>query len=340
MHGIYRFENFLKAPRNVVVARHLARMKKCELFNIVPASAGIAFQSGIELPEQLLGDKIRNSEIEGPSMPLILSGDIRIYYEFEGEGETVVLLGGGLLGRHNFPRVVYSELSKNFRVLSFDQRGYGMSDRPLQKYTMDIWTEDVKNLLDVMGITRAFVVGTSVGGVLALKFASRYPETTIACVSDVPIAKPDAMRKLMFANWRKIAELSGVGELLSDVIITYNVGAKYFEEAGTEKVRQSILGLLSGISVETVVQVCEAMENLDIRDELTKIKVPTLIMGTAGDVVSPLDMEVSGAGGREVARLIPNSKLKIWEGIGHADMIEIPEKSIAYVIEFLKSAEH
>jgi len=202
---------------------------------------------------------------------------------------------------------------------------------------MDLWVDDVRSLMDSLRISRAHIIGTSVGGVLALKFASKYPERTMSCVADVPIAKPDVMRKIKFANWRKIAQLGGISELLADVIITDNVGAKFLEENGADKVRRSILDLLSGISVETVVQVCQEMENLDIRMDLPKITSPTLIMGTESDVVSPLDMEESGVGGRKISQMIPNAKLKIWEGIGHADMIEIPEKSVAFVIDFLKS---
>src|SRR5690242_19879463 len=109
-------------------------------------------------------------------MPLIQVRDIRIYCEIEGSGEPIVLLGGGLLGRHNFPPVVFEELKKHFMVISFDQRGYGKSDRPLEKYTLDLWTDDIAGLLDELRVHRSHVFGTSVGGVLALKFAAKYPE--------------------------------------------------------------------------------------------------------------------------------------------------------------------
>ena len=201
---------------------------------------------------------------------------------------------------------------------------------------MDLWVDDLAELMDVLQIPRAHIVGTSVGGVLALKFAAKHPNKTISCVADVPIARLDAMRKLMFASWRKIAQLVDVSELLADVVITDNVGARFLG-SGSESVCKSILELLSGISVETVVRVCREMENLDITADLGRIRAPTLVMGTEGDVVSPLQTAESGVGGRKVAQMIPGVKLKIWEGIGHADMIEIPEKSVAFVIEFLKS---
>ena len=199
-------------------------------------------------------------------MPLIQVGDIRIYYEIEGSGEPVVLLGGGLLGRHNFPPVVFEELRKHFMVISFDQRGYGKSDRPLEKYTLDLWTDDIAKLLNELRVHRSHVFGTSVGGVLALKFAAKYPEKTIACVSDVPIVKPDTLRRIMFGNWRRFAQAVGLGELYADMILTYNVGAKILETPEGPKIRQSLVELLAGIPVETVVQVCIAMENLDLRE--------------------------------------------------------------------------
>ncbi|MFI5421625.1 MAG: alpha/beta fold hydrolase, partial [Nitrososphaerales archaeon] len=92
-------------------------------------------------------------------MPLIQVGDIRIYYEIEGSGDPVVLLGGGLLGRHNFPPVVFEELRKHFTMISFDQRGYGKSDRPLEKYTRDLWADDIAQLLDELRLHRSHVFG-------------------------------------------------------------------------------------------------------------------------------------------------------------------------------------
>jgi pimeloyl-ACP methyl ester carboxylesterase len=234
--------------------------------------------------------------------------------------------------------VVFEELSKHFTVISFDQRGYGKSDRPLEKYSLDLWTDDTSGLLDALGVSRAHVFGTSVGGVLALKFAAKYPEKTISCVADVPIAKPDYLRRVMFGNWRKLAQLIGIGELYADIILTYNVGAKILESNDGEKIRRSLVELLSGIPVETVVQVCTVMENLDLREDLPKIKVPTLVMCTEGDIVSPMDMEGSGMGGRKVAEMVPNATLKIWKGIGHADLIEIPKESVLYVVDFLKAS--
>jgi pimeloyl-ACP methyl ester carboxylesterase len=92
-------------------------------------------------------------------------------------------------------------------------------------------------------------------------------------------------------------------------------------------------------TVETVVQACLAMENLDLSKDLPRVKAPTLVMNAPGDYITPLDMGPSGIGGRKIAEMVPNSTLKVWKGIGHADLLEKPEESAATVIKFLKSVE-
>lgn len=269
-------------------------------------------------------------------MPTVQVGDVRLYYELEGSGEPLALIGGSLFGRQNFG-FVHGELVKHFRVLSYDQRGYGKSDRPIQKYTIELWADDLAGLLDALDIPRSHIYGTSMGGMIALKFAAKYPEKTLGCVADVAFAKPDNMRKIIFSTWRKLAQIIGLGDLYSDYVLTQAVGANFLDRPEIDKVIEMVRDVVRLNSVETVVQACLAMENLDLSEDLPKIKAPTLVMNAPGDYITPLDMGPSGVGGRKIAKMVPNSTLKIWEGIGHADLLEKPEESATTVIKFLKS---
>ena len=269
-------------------------------------------------------------------MPTIQVGDVRLYYELEGSGEPLALIGGSLFGRQNFG-FVHDELIKHFRVLSYDQRGYGKSDRPIQKYSIEMWADDLAGLLDALKIPRSHVFGTSMGGMIALKFAAKYPKKTLGCVADVAFAKPDNMRKIIFSTWRKLAQIIGLGDLYSDYVLTQAVGANFLDRPKINQVIETVRDVVRLNSVETVVQACLAMENLDMSKDLPKIKAPTLVMNAPGDYITPLDMGPSGIGGRKIAEMVPNSTLKIWRGIGHADLLEKPEESARTAIKFLKS---
>ena len=103
-------------------------------------------------------------------MPKVMANGINIYYELMGKGDPLALIGGSLFGRQNFA-MVWEGLAESFQLISYDQRGYGQTDRPLMRYDLDIWADDLAALLDELQIERVHVMGTSAGGMIALKFA-------------------------------------------------------------------------------------------------------------------------------------------------------------------------
>jgi 3-oxoadipate enol-lactonase len=102
---------------------------------------------------------------------------VSLYYELTGPEDAPVILqlGGGLFGRHNFG-LVNDGFRERFRLLSFDARGYGASTCPRERYTIEGWADDAARLLDAVGLERAFVHGTSMGGMIAQHLALDHPE--------------------------------------------------------------------------------------------------------------------------------------------------------------------
>ena len=68
-------------------------------------------------------------------------------------------------------------------------RGYGQSDRPVQHYDMEVWADDLAGLMDALGIDQAHVHGTSMGGMIAIVFAGKYPDRTTSVVINCAAAK-------------------------------------------------------------------------------------------------------------------------------------------------------
>src|SRR6266571_5205600 len=99
---------------------------------------------------------------------------VNLYYELTGpeDGPVILQLGGGLFGRHNFGLVNDGFRAAGFRLLSFDARGYGASSAPRERYTIEGWAEDAARLLDAVGLDRALVHGTSMGGMIAIALAA------------------------------------------------------------------------------------------------------------------------------------------------------------------------
>ena len=147
-------------------------------------------------------------------MPYATVDELRIYYEFTGpeEGPLILQFGGSLFGRQNFA-MVNDGFRRDFRLLSYDASGYGRSDCPVENYTVEGWADEGAGLLDALGIEKALVHGTSMGGMVAVAFTAKYPEKTIAACADCAMARCDVYRRTMFRNWRVLAETLPLDEL-------------------------------------------------------------------------------------------------------------------------------
>ena len=135
---------------------------------------------------------------------------VDLWYKISGADEPVVQIHGAGLGHFNFAPAT-PELAKRFQVVDFDMRGYGKSDRPVQHYDMEVWADDVAGLLDALGISEAHVHGTSMGGMIAIVFAGKYPERTASVVINCAAAKLGRSGRLVFKNWIDIATMDPDG---------------------------------------------------------------------------------------------------------------------------------
>lgn len=107
-------------------------------------------------------------------MPSVRVGDIDVYYEIHGEGPPLVLIGGLGVDLTVFAPVT-DLLARDFRVLTFDNRGAGRTDKPDIPYSIPMMAEDTIGLMDALGLPRAHIVGLSAGGRIAIEIAAGHP---------------------------------------------------------------------------------------------------------------------------------------------------------------------
>jgi 3-oxoadipate enol-lactonase len=115
--------------------------------------------------------------------------DINVYYEFHGEGEPLLLISGLSVDVTAMVFVI-DRLSKKYRVLAFDNRGAGRTDKPDIPYTIEMMADDTAGLLKALDIKQAHVVGTSMGGRIAIALALRDPELVKSLVLTSTSARP------------------------------------------------------------------------------------------------------------------------------------------------------
>lgn len=220
-------------------------------------------------------------------MPIIKIDDINMYYEIQGESNVISLvLISGLGTDLTVYREIITQLSKKFKVLAFDNRGAGRTDKPDIPYSIEMMAGDTANLMKAVGIKKANVLGISLGGRIALELCLKYPNmvNSLILVSTSPrVNNEQSLRpKLMQLGFR-------IG-----AIIKKNPQPKYaFEHQ---------LG---------------ASRNYNCSDQLKKVNVPTLILHGRKDKVASYKFA------EEMNESIENSKLITFKGGHYIFLLEL-----------------
>jgi pimeloyl-ACP methyl ester carboxylesterase len=266
-------------------------------------------------------------------MPYATVNDLRIYYELTGSEDKPLVLqfGGSLFGRQNFA-AVNDGFRKNFRLLSFDASGYGRSDCPIENYSVEGWADEGAALLDALGIDKALVHGTSMGGMVAIAFTAKYPQKTVAACADCAMARCDVYRRTMFRNWRVMSEAMPLDEL-SDLITIQAVSADFIEEH--PDIFETVRAVIRKNSPYTVRHACLAMERMDLESLARTIRRPILFTNGTRDVMTPPRLAPSGFSAADIVAAVPDwAQLYEFPDIGHADLLESPDEAVEVVTAF------
>jgi pimeloyl-ACP methyl ester carboxylesterase len=315
------------------------------------------------LPQGVLGEELTplSISLEGYPYPYPVSffdlhqegQDLRMAYmdvrpSGQGNGKTVVLFHG-----KNFPasywRDTISFLTKHgFRVVAPDQIGFGKSSKADLHYSFHQLADNTKKLLDHLGIEKAAIVGHSMGGMLATRFALMYPGTTTKLVLVDPIGLEDYR---LFVPWIPLAqayenEFKATPENLNKFYKNYFVNYKpEYGEYAKIAARQRLSGdypLLALVSAMTYQMIYEQ----PVVYEFPHVKAQTLVIVGQGDrtVVGkprvPKEL-LSKVGqypelGKKTAKAIPGAKLVEIPNAGHLPQFEAPEKFQQALLGFLQ----
>jgi len=263
-------------------------------------------------------------------MPKLKVNDIQMYYEAHGEGLPLVMIMG-INGNADWwdPRMV-QELSKNFKVIIFDNRGAGRTDVSDREYTIKLFADDTAGLMNALGISEAHVLGLSMGGMIAQELVLNYPEkvrklvlcsTLCGGTKSVP-ASEDVFR--MF-----IADRSGLSleEIFRrEIPLLFTEGFIQNNPEFIELFIQRVL--VAPISSRSFLRRLHALTKFDTHDRLPQIRTPTLILHGKRDILVPPE------NGSILAEAIPNAKLVHFENSAHV-LAEEMDKVLRTLLDFL-----
>ena len=249
-----------------------------------------------------------------------------------GEGRPVVLIHGWPLSDEMFEYQYNDLINNKFRVIGITLRGFGKSSKPYGLYDYDVHARDIKKVLDHLDIKKAVLGGFSMGGPIAIRYISLYKSAHVTKLALFGAAAPIwTQRKDFPYNLPKKAvdDLIALNykdrpKLLADF-------AKIFSATPTS-LNKGIGSWLNGICLSAssyaTAKCLIALRDTDLRKDLAKIKVPTLIMHGKKDKICSFDLAEQMKAGISDSKLIP------FENSGHSLFLEETEKFNAALIKF------
>lgn len=246
-------------------------------------------------------------------MPYVNTNGINLFYEERGAGEPLLLIMG-ITAPGSVWEKHASFWEQHFRCIQFDNRGVGFSDKPEGPYTTAQMGDDSAGLLDALGITKARVVGVSMGSTIAMQLALRHPDKVQSMVLMCPWARCDRkaeaiFRHMMHAKRLRPEEFTNYVQQLIfhksswDDDETYEGLMEDQQEAATDPFPQPLHGLEGQ---------AHACIDHQVLSDLPRIQQPCLVIGGKEDQFVPAWMA------QEVAEALPNSELHLYEEAGHA----------------------
>jgi len=241
----------------------------------------------------------------------IKANGIEINYEIEGSGPWLTMSHSLACDLHMWDPQM--PVLKKFKVLRFDTRGHGQSSAPAGDYTLEQMADDVKGLLDGLGIKQTHWAGLSMGGMIGQAFALKYPGVFQSMVlADTTSRRPPDAAK-MWGDRIQTAKTKGMDALVEGTL------ARWFTEPyrnSRKDVMQRIGDGIRRTPVAGFTGCCQAISKVDYLDRLKEIKVPALVMVGEHDHGTPPEAA------RIIQQNLPGSELKIIPSAAHLSNIE------------------
>jgi pimeloyl-ACP methyl ester carboxylesterase len=260
-----------------------------------------------------------------PETRYALSGDVNLAYQVMGDGPVDIIMVPGFIShiefRHELPGYTASlrRLSSFARVVTFDKRGQGLSDRVSDAPSLEQRMDDVRAIMDAIGSERATLFGHSEGCAMSALFAATYPERV--------------SRLILFGGYVTRRDVN-IAEILEQRMKLWGTGAMLKRVAPSLAADPGALAQFAkferlSASPGTVKAFTMLNSQIDVSSILPAVRVPALVLHNQGDVQVPVER------GRELAACIPGAKLIEYPGGDHMFTTGDVEAALGDIEEFI-----
>ncbi|HVO91404.1 MAG TPA: 3-oxoadipate enol-lactonase [Terriglobales bacterium] len=259
-------------------------------------------------------------------MPFVTLNHIVHCYVDEGaRGKLAIVFANSLGSDLRIWDDVAARLVSDFRVVRYDFRGHGLTEAPAPPYSAGELAQDLIALLDFLKIDQAVICGISVGGLIAQAAALDHPQRVRALILSDTGARIGSVE-----SWQQ--RIDRVRDSSVEALVPMTM-ERWFSAGFRERCSADVRGyaiMLRQSSVEGYVGVCAALRDADLRQAMTQVKVPTLVLCGAEDIATPPDL------GRELAGLIPGAQFSLIEKAAHLPCVEQPEVFVQRMVKFFQ----
>lgn len=260
--------------------------------------------------------------------------NVRLHITDVGEGRPIVLIHGWPLSDEMYEYQYNVFIKNNFRAIGITLRGFGKSDKPYGLYDYDVHALDIKTVLSKLEVEDAVLVGFSMGGSIAIRFVSIYSG---AHVSKLILCGAAAPRWTQCEDFKFNLPQSAVDELIElndkdrpQLLANFGKIFAATETTLNEGISSWLYGINISASSYATVQCLIALRDTDLRPDLSKISIPTLIIHGKKDKICSFDLAEQMKAG------IKNSQVVAFEKSGHCMFLE---EILKFNSELIKFAE-
>ncbi len=249
---------------------------------------------------------------------------VKLHVTDIGEGKPIVLIHGWPLSDAMYEYQYQYLAQKGFRVIGITLRGFGQSDRPYGRYDFDVFSDDIKVILEKLKIQDATLGGFSMGGAVVTHYVTKYNSAHVSKLALFAAAAPSWIKRDGFPYGLTKEEADGVinATLTGRQDLIAGFGAGFPAKEGN--ISQHVEKWLENINLQAwpyaVTQSITALRDLDLRDELEKIDIPVVIFQGTQDKL------IEYALAEQLYKGIKNSYIVKFENSGHALFVEEAEK--------------
>lgn len=240
-------------------------------------------------------------------MSEIVLDDIKVNYKREGCGNTIIFIHG-LSDNLNYWNNLTDSLCDDFEVISYDLRGHGMTSLGDKNLTSDLLVNDLNNLISSLNIKTATLIGFSLGGHVALKYALKYPDKVNSLIIMSSSAEVDSK---FYNRFEEFYDALNIGfEEFYDAIIKYvlpdDLLLKHKDKLEIAKKEASEIS-----NVDVIKQYVDMGKYYNISHEVHNINVPTLILAGEYDDITDVNLQC------ELHQKINDSKMIVFKNTKH-----------------------